>query len=106
MERYDATTDMRTVAAEALALVQMAEQAWFRDRLGRRAPPPSSFWWRPIPSISDVLGGSVPRPSGAWNGCGRGALRHPIRVAGEAALADLLSGGRLEFGISARRLPV
>ncbi len=99
MERYDATTDMRTVAADALALVQMAEQGGFETAWAAEhhtiellvAPNPFNILTYWAAHTKTIRLGTAVVVAPYW---------HPIRVAGEAALADLLSGGRLEFGIS------
>src|SRR5262249_7881487 len=99
MERYDTATDMRRVAREALALVQLAEQGGFEIAWAAEhhtiellvAPNPFSILTHWAAHTSTIRLGTAVVVAPYW---------HPIRVAGEAALADLFSEGRLEFGIS------
>jgi alkanesulfonate monooxygenase SsuD/methylene tetrahydromethanopterin reductase-like flavin-dependent oxidoreductase (luciferase family) len=99
MERYDAATDMRSVAREALALVQLAERGGFEIAWAAEhhtiellvAPNPFSILTHWAAHTSTIRLGTAVVVAPYW---------HPIRVAGEAALLDLLSDGRLEFGIS------
>ena len=98
MERMSPTTDMQAVAKHTLEMVQMAdaggfEIVWAAEHYGIEmtvAPNPFQILtWFAAHTDRIRLGSAV--VVAAYN--------HPIRVAGQAALADLYSGGRLEFGI-------
>ncbi len=98
LERMEPATAMQDVARHTLDMVQMAdaggfEIAWAAEHHALEmtiAPNPFQIltWW-----------------AGQTNhirlGCGvaNAAYWHPIRLAGEAALLDLISGGRLELGL-------
>lgn len=98
MERMDTTADMEEVARHTLEMVQMADQggfeiAWAAEHHALEmtiAPNPFQIltWWA---SHTDRIRlGTAVAVAAYW---------HPINLAGEAALLDLISGGRLEFGI-------
>lgn len=99
MERYDPTADVRAIADEALALVKMAEQGGFEIAWAAEhhtielliSPNPFTLLTHWAAHTSTIRLGTAVVVAPYW---------HPIRVAGEAAMTDLLSGGRLEFGIS------
>jgi alkanesulfonate monooxygenase SsuD/methylene tetrahydromethanopterin reductase-like flavin-dependent oxidoreductase (luciferase family) len=99
MERYDPGTDMRDVVAHTLALVQLAEQGGFEIAWAAEhhtiellvAPNPFTLLTHWAAHTSRIRLGTAVVVAPYW---------HPIRAAGEAALFDLLSGGRLELGIS------
>ena len=98
MERMDANTDMRVVRDHTLEMVQMADRAgfdivWAAEHHALEmtiAPNPFQLmtWWA---DHTDTI----------RLGCGvaNAAYWHPINLAGEAAMVDLLSGGRLEMGL-------
>lgn len=98
MERIDDTLDMKDVARHTLEMVQMADRGGFRIAWAAEhhalemtiAPNPFSIltWW--AGHTSDIRLGTAVIAAPYW---------HPIRAAGEAAFVDLISGGRLEFGI-------
>lgn len=98
MERMDDSLDMREVARHTLEMVQMAEAggfdiAWAAEHHALEmtiAPNPFSIltWW--AGHTSTIRLGTAVAVAAYW---------HPIKLAGEAALVDLISGGRLEFGI-------
>lgn len=98
MERIDDTLDMKDVAKHTLEMVQMADQGGFRIAWAAEhhalemtiAPNPFSIltWW--AEHTSDIRLGTAVIAAPYW---------HPIKAAGEAAFVDLISGGRLEFGI-------
>lgn len=98
LERMDASQDMQDVARHTLEMVQMAEAggfeiAWAAEHHALEmtiAPNPFSIltWWSQ--NTSTIRLGTA---------CVAAAYWHPIKVAGEAAFLDLISGGRLEFGI-------
>lgn len=98
LERMDDSTDMRAVRDHTLAMVQMADQAGFAIAWAAEhhalemtiAPNPFQLmtWWADHTEQIRL-------------GCGvaNAAYWHPINLAGEAAMVDLLSGGRLELGL-------
>jgi len=98
MERMDAGVDMRAVERHTLEMVQMADRggfhiAWAAEHHALEmtiAPNPMQIltWW--AAHTNDIRLGSAVVVAPYTN---------PIRAAGEAALLDLYSGGRLEFGI-------
>lgn len=98
MERIDDTLDMKEVAMHTLEMVQMADQGGFRIAWAAEhhalemtiAPNPFSIltWW--AEHTRNIRLGTAVIAAPYW---------HPIKAAGEAAFVDLISGGRLEFGI-------
>jgi flavin-dependent trigonelline monooxygenase, oxygenase component len=98
LERFDPTLDMRTVAAHALEMVQIAEQggfeiAWTPEHHTIEftiAPNPFSILTYWAAHTRTIRLGTAVVVAPYW---------HPLRLAGEAALCDLFSNGRLEFGI-------
>lgn len=98
MERMNDSLDMRDVARHTLDMVQMADAggftvAWAAEHHALEmtiAPNPLSIltWW--AGQTNRIRLGTA---------CVAAAYWHPIKVAGEAAFVDLISGGRLEFGI-------
>ena len=98
MERIDDTLSMKDVARHTLEMVQMADDGGFRIAWAAEhhalemtiAPNPFSIltWW--AGHTNDIRLGTAVIAAPYW---------HPIRAAGEAAFVDLISGGRLEFGI-------
>jgi flavin-dependent trigonelline monooxygenase, oxygenase component len=99
MERYRPTDDMRAVAQRALELVKLAEAggfeiAWAAEHHSIEliiGPNPFTLLTYWAAHTSTIRLGTAVVVAPYW---------HPLRLAGEAALCDLLSGGRLEFGIS------
>lgn len=98
MERYSAAQEMSEVLAHILDMVRMADEAgfevvWASEHHGielQIAPNPFAIltWWAAHTSQIRLGTGVVVAPY--W---------HPLRLAGEAALFDHYSNGRLEFGI-------
>ncbi len=98
LERMDPDISMPDVFAHTTEMVQMAEEAGFDVAWAAEhhaiemtiAPGPFQLltWWAAHTSRIR-LGTAVVVP----------AYWHPIRLAGEAALLDLASGGRLELGL-------
>lgn len=98
LERLDDSLDMADVARHTLEMVQMAEAAGFEIVWAAEhhalemtiAPNPFQIltWW--AGETSTIRLGSAVATAPYW---------HPINLAGEAAFLDLISGGRLEFGI-------
>ena len=98
MERIADNIDMREVARHTLEMVQLADEggfhiAWAAEHHALEmtiAPDPFQLltWWA---SHTDKIRlGTAVAVAAYW---------HPIKLAGEAAMTDLISGGRLEFGI-------
>ena len=98
LERIDNTTDMREVAKHTLDMVQMAENGGFNIVWAAEhhalemtiAPNPFQIltWW--AKETTNIRLGTAVVNAAYW---------HPINLAGEAAFLDLISDGRLEFGI-------
>ena len=98
LERMNAETDIIAVRDHTLEMVQMADKAGFEVAWAAEhhalemtiAPNPFQLmtWWADHTDNIRV-------------GCGvaNAAYWHPINLAGEAAMVDLLSGGRLELGL-------
>jgi alkanesulfonate monooxygenase SsuD/methylene tetrahydromethanopterin reductase-like flavin-dependent oxidoreductase (luciferase family) len=98
LERFDPKMDMRDVQARALELVQMAEAggfeiAWTPEHHTIEftiGPNPFVVLAQWAAHTNNIRLGTAVVVAPYW---------HPIRVAGEAALVDVMSNGRLEFGI-------
>jgi flavin-dependent trigonelline monooxygenase, oxygenase component len=98
LERFNPSLDMRRVAAHALEMVQIAEEggfeiAWTPEHHTIEftiAPNPFSILTHWAAHTKTIRLGTAVVVAPYW---------HPIRVAGEAALCDVFSSGRLEFGI-------
>ena len=98
LERLDDSLDMNDVARHTLEMVQMAEDGGFEIVWAAEhhalemtiAPNPFQIltWW--AGETSKIHLGTAVATAAYW---------HPINLAGEAAFLDLISGGRLEFGI-------
>ncbi len=98
LERMDDSVDMMAVRDHTLEMVQMADRAGFEVAWAAEhhalemtiAPNPFQLmtWWG---DHTDQI----------RLGCGvaNASYWHPINLAGEAAMVDLLSGGRLELGL-------
>ncbi len=98
MERMDPGLDMVDVERHTLEMVQMADQGGFNIVWAAEhhalemtiAPNPFQIltWW--AAHTDRIRLGTAVAVAAYW---------HPIKLAGEAAMTDRLSGGRLEFGI-------
>ena len=98
LERMNASTNMKAVRDHTLEMVKMADQAgfevaWAAEHHGLEmtiAPNPFQLmtWW-------------ADHTENIRLGCGvaNASYWHPINLAGEAAMVNLLSGGRLELGL-------
>ena len=98
LERMDAQTDICAVRDHVLEMVQMADRAGFEIAWAAEhhalemtiAPNPFQImtWW-------------ADHTESIRLGCGvaNAAYWHPINLAGEAAMVDLLSDGRLDLGL-------
>lgn len=98
LERMDPSIDMKDVSKHVLEMVQMADDggfeiAWAAEHHAIEmtiAPGPFQLlaWW--AAHTSNIRLGTAVAVVPYW---------HPIKLAGEAALLDLVSGGRLELGL-------
>ena len=98
LERIDDSLDMAEVARHTLEMVQMADRggfeiAWAAEHHALEmtiAPNPFQIltWWGA--HTERIRLGTAVAVAPYW---------HPIDLAGEAAFLDLVTGGRLEFGI-------
>lgn len=98
MERMDNSLEMADVMNHTLDMVKLADQGGFNIVWAAEhhalemtiAPNPFQIltWW--ANHTENIRLGTAVAAAPYW---------HPIRLAGEAALTDLISGGRLEFGI-------
>ncbi|MEM8704999.1 MAG: LLM class flavin-dependent oxidoreductase [Actinomycetota bacterium] len=98
LERMNDATSMDEVRDHTLEMVQMADRAGFDIAWAAEhhalemtiAPNPFQLltWW--AANTDSIRMGS---------GVANAAYWHPINLAGEAAMVDLLSGGRLELGL-------
>ena len=98
LERMDDTTCMKTVRDHTIDMVKMADKAGFEVAWAAEhhalemtiAPNPFQImtWW-------------ADHTENIRLGCGvaNASYWHPINLAGEAAMVDLLSDGRLELGL-------
>lgn len=98
LERMDSHADMASVRDHTLDMVKMADDAGFTIAWAAEhhalemtiAPNPFQLltWW-------------ATHTKNIRLGCGvaNAAYWHPINIAGEAAMLDLISGGRLEMGL-------
>ena len=98
MARLTPGQDMREVARQNLELVQMADRGgfeivWVAEHHAIEmtiAPGPFQLLAWYAANTDNIRLGTAVVQAPYW---------HPIKLAGEAAMLDLLSGGRLEFGI-------
>jgi alkanesulfonate monooxygenase SsuD/methylene tetrahydromethanopterin reductase-like flavin-dependent oxidoreductase (luciferase family) len=98
LERIADDIDIREVARHTLEMVQIADRgrfhiAWAAEHHALEmtiAPDPFQLltWW--ACHTNTIRLGTAVAVAAYW---------HPIKLAGEAAMTDLISGGRLEFGI-------
>lgn len=98
LERMNDSANMRAVRDHTLEMVQMAEQGgfdivWAAEHHALEmtiAPNPFQIltWW--AEHTDTIRLGTAVATAAYW---------HPIGLAGEAAFLDLISNGRLEFGI-------
>ena len=97
LERTDAARDMRTVARNAVELEKLAEQGGFEIAWAQEhhtielsaAPNPFTILMNWAANTSRIRLGVGVVVAPYW---------HPLRVAGEAALFDVFTDGRLELG--------
>ncbi|EBA04658.1 bacterial luciferase family protein [Rhodobacteraceae bacterium HTCC2150] len=98
LERMDDTADMNAVQEHVIDMVKLADEAGFEIAWAAEhhalemtiAPNPFQImtWW-------------ATHTKNIRLGCGvaNAAYWHPINIAGEAAMVDLISGGRMDFGL-------
>ena len=98
LERSEPSVDMKEVRDHTLEMVQMADEAGFEIAWAAEhhalemtiAPNPFHMmtWW-------------ADHTKNIRLGCGvaNASYWHPIKLAGEAALVDLLSDGRMDLGL-------
>jgi len=99
MERYDQDKSHKQSLAELTELVQIAEEggfeaAWIGEHHAMEftiAPNPLAFITYLATHTSKIRLGAGTFIAPFW---------HPVKLAGEAALADIMCDGRLEFGIA------
>lgn len=98
LERMDDSISMSSVRDHTLEMVQMADEAGFEIAWAAEhhalemtiAPNPFQLmtWW--AAHTKNIRLGA---------GVANAAYWHPINLAGEAAMVDLISGGRMDFGL-------
>lgn len=98
LERMDENWDMRAVRDHTLEMVKMADAAGFEIAWAAEhhalemtiAPNPFQImtWW--ADHTENIRLGAAVANAAYW---------HPINLAGEAAMVDLISNGRLEMGL-------
>ena len=98
LERMEESTDMAAVRDHTLEMIQMADEAGFEIAW---AAEHHSLEMTIAPNPFQLLTWWADHTSNIRLGCGvaNAAYWHPINIAGEAALLDLISGGRLEMGL-------
>lgn len=98
LERMDDQTDMQTVAQHTIDMVKMADRADFDIAW---AAEHHAIEMTIAPNPMQILTWWAGHTENIRMGCGvaNAAYWHPIDIAGEAALVDLVSGGRLEMGL-------
>jgi len=98
LERMDSSADMQAVRDHTLDMVQMADAAGFEIAW---AAEHHAIEMTIAPNPFQIMGWWAAHTEQIRLGCGvvNTAYWHPIRLAGEAAFLDLISGGRLEFGL-------
>lgn len=98
LERMDDSADMKEVRDHTLEMVKMADAAGFEIAW---AAEHHAMEMTIAPNPFQILGWWGDHTSNIRLGVGvvNAAYWHPINLAGEAAMLDLISDGRLEFGI-------
>ena len=98
MERMSPDVDMREVASHTTEMVRMADEAgfdivWAAEHHAIEmtiAPGPFQLLAHWAANTSQIRLGTAVAVAPYW---------HPVKLAGEVGMIDLLSGGRFEFGI-------
>ncbi len=98
LERMTPETDITAVRDHTLEMVQMADRAGFEIVW---AAEHHALEMTIAPNPFQILTWWADHTDNIRLGCGvaNAAYWHPINLAGEAAMVDLLSGGRLELGL-------
>ena len=98
LERMSDATDMRAVRDHTLEMVKMADDAGFEIVW---AAEHHALEMTIAPNPFQILTWWAEHTTNVRLGCGvaNAAYWHPIDLAGEAAMVDLLSDGRLELGL-------
>ncbi|GAB5467016.1 MAG: LLM class flavin-dependent oxidoreductase [Rhodospirillales bacterium] len=96
--RFDKSRDMRDVAAEALDLVKIADQGGF-DIAWTAEHHTIELTISPNPFLLLSNWAAHTKRIRLGTGVCAAPYWHPLRLAGEAAMFDVLSGGRLELGL-------
>jgi alkanesulfonate monooxygenase SsuD/methylene tetrahydromethanopterin reductase-like flavin-dependent oxidoreductase (luciferase family) len=98
LERMNADTNMKEVRDHTLEMVQMADRAGFEVAW---AAEHHAIEMTIAPNPFQILTWWADHTENIRMGCGvaNAAYWHPIDLAGEAAFLDLISDGRLEFGL-------
>ena len=98
MARFDTTKTMDKVANEALDMVKMADQGGF-DIIWTAEHHTIELTISPNPFQLLTHWGNHTKNARLGTGVVAAPYWNPIRLAGEAALCDVLTGGRLELGL-------
>ena len=98
LERMSAATDMCAVRDHTIEMIRKADKAGFDVAW---AAEHHALEMTIAPNPFQILTWWAHETTNIRLGCGvaNAAYWHPINIAGEAAMLDLLSGGRLEFGL-------
>lgn len=98
LERMNAGQDMAAIRDHTLEMVKMADEAGFEIAW---AAEHHALEMTIAPNPFQILTWWAGETQNIRLGCGvaNAAYWHPINIAGEAAMLDLLSGGRLEMGL-------
>ncbi len=98
MARFDSSKTMDVVAEEALDLVKIADQGGF-DIIWTAEHHTIELTISPNPFQLLAHWGNHTKYARLGTAVVAAPYWHPIRLAGEAALCDVLTGGRLELGL-------
>ena len=99
MERHSPSQDMREVRDNLLELVRMADQGGF-EVIWTAEHHTLEFTISPNPLLTLAHWADVVKTARLGTAVISAPYWHPIRLAGEAAMVDLLTDGRLELGIA------
>lgn len=98
LERFSTADAMSDVAARTLDLVRIADQGGF-DMIATAEHHTVELTVAPNPFVTLAYWAAHTEHARLGTAVVSAPYWHPIRLAGEAGLADLLSGGRLELGL-------
>ncbi len=98
MARFDTAKSMDLVAAEALDIVKIADQGGF-DIIWTAEHHTIELTISPNPFQLLAHWGNHTKNARLGTAVLAAPYWHPIRLAGEAAMCDILTGGRLEMGL-------